>query len=107
MRACVCACHNTFRGTQRAAQQMGKYMKSFTYAERANQWDTYGCAFTDDAIAAASACAACVNDHCDALRTPKAPRRPRIVKRFDPDSDSQQTDQADGGSEEKGDESGG
>ena len=104
-RVCDCQCHNQFRGTQRASQQMGKYMKGFTYAERANQWDAYGCAFTDDVIAAASACPKCINEHCDALVTPKYTPRPRITKRFDPESDSQQTDaQADG---EKGDESGG
>ena len=102
---CICQCHNQYRGTQRASQQMGKYMKGFTYAERANQWDMYGCAFTDDVVAAASACPQCINDHCAALVTPKYPRTPRIVKRFDPNSDSQQTDaQADG---EKGNEDGG
>lgn len=104
---CVCQCHNQYRGTQRASQQMGKYMKGFTYAERAKQWDSYGCAFTDDALAAAIACPLCLNEHCPALLSEKPLRRPRIVPRFDPNSDSQQVDadtQADG---EKGNEDGG
>ena len=86
---------------------MGKYMKGFTFAERAKQWDAYGCAFTDDAVAAAVACPVCRNAHCPALLDAKPPRAPRIVTRFDPNSDSQQTDQADGGSEEQGNEDGG
>jgi hypothetical protein len=94
---CDCQCHNHFRGTQKAASQMGKYMKGFTFAERANQWDSYGCAFTDDALAAAIACPKCLNDHCAALLSPRREYRPRIVKRFDPAGDSQQVEQADEG----------
>lgn len=107
-RLCDCICHNQYRGTQKAAQQMGKYMKGFTFAERANQWDQFGCAFTDDAIAAASACPECLNQHCAALLTGVPPRQPRLLPRFNPHSDSQSTTdsdtQADG---EKGDENGG
>lgn len=101
MHLCCCQCHNVYRGTQKAAQQMGKYMKGFTFAERANQWDKFGVAFGDDAIAAAVACDECRAKHCEALLTPHPFKRsPRIVRRrFNPNSDSQATDgetQADG-----------
>jgi hypothetical protein len=81
-------------------------MKSYTYAERAKQWDTFGCAFTEDAVNAAAACPACINQHCPALLEDKPTPRPRIIKRFNPASDSQTApeQQADG---EKGDDTGG
>lgn len=87
---CICPCHNVHRGTQRAAQQMGKYMKGFTHADRANHWDALGCARGEDAVEAALASGCpCIDEHCAALLTPAPSRGPMIVRRFDPTSESQ------------------
>lgn len=95
------------RGTSNAAHHMGKHFKGLAYAKRAEMWEQVGSVEVTDALeaAVASGCS-CIANHCPALLDERRPkRRPRIVKRFNPNSDSQQTDaQADG---EKGDESGG
>lgn len=95
---CFCRCHNEHRGVQKAAQQMGKYMKGFEHAARANFFDDLGSVQTEDALEAAVACRACQAKHCDALSS-RTVARPRIVKKFDPNSDSQrgQADGEDGG----------
>lgn len=85
---CFCRCHNEHRGIQKAAQQMGKFMKGFEHAYRANFFDDLGSVQSDDVLEAAVACDACKAHHCAALST-LPPLRPRIVKRFDPNSDSQ------------------
>lgn len=72
-------------------------MKGYSYAHRANLWDEIGCADTDDPVEAALASGCnCLNNHCPALSSiPRPARRPRIVRRFNPDSDSQRIDETD------------
>ena len=121
LRVCVCACHSTARGVQRALTHkldvLAETASPHAYGERhrklyhaARDADAYLGVTTDDVLEAAVACDACRQQHCPALQTPGRVPPPRPVKTlFEeacPPSNPIPEPPADG-DQEKGDETGG
>jgi hypothetical protein len=80
MARCDCLCHHEWRGEQRAAAHAGRFLAAFEFAQMAAKVNGAGVEDAD-VLEAAVACAACLAQHCEALRT--HPRRPRIVPQAD------------------------